>query len=184
MTFEPTAEVTRVNQRLKELHDKLPGARALYDHHADEMRRWKVYARYKWSLDGTTDESKAETKDYLIIEAPSPTEALARSHRVANDPHAKLYCLEKLLRGVSDEPVPLTDAEKAEEARLAGLLARQKERAIEGARNYMRNALKAGVKLPDGRVVTLEMAKAYNKKTGLLDWLVGSGKQIFDFGRR
>lgn len=176
MTFEPTAEIARVNARLKELHEKLPGARCVFEPFGDSFRAWKVFARFTWSIDGTTNEETAEKKDYLIVEAPTPTEALARSFRVAEDPKAKLHCLDKLMRGVTDEPPPLTEEEKADEAKMRAKLQLQKERAIEGQRNHLRNLLR--------RQGLYDVAKKYHKKTGLLPNLFGRMGEVFDFGKR
>ncbi len=177
MTFEPTADLARGNKMLKELLH-LPEARLDYSPFGDSFRAWRVFSRLQWSVDGTTDAATAVTAECLIAEAPTMPEALARAHRINADPAALLHFRERHIRGLPThlEPPPLTPEEKADEDKLRQRLAIQKERAIEGQRNHLRNLLK--------RQGLTQQAKAFHRRTGLLPNLFGSIGEFFDVGRK
>lgn len=163
------------NQRIKELHEKLPEARVCVMDGEDPYRRWCVYSRLKFSLDGTTNEDTAVSAVCVVAQAPTWWEALARAHRVAEDPHALNHYRDRHIRGLplEDEPPPLTETEKAAEADLRRKVQLQKERAIEGQRKHLRNLLK--------RQGLYDLAKKHHKKTGALPNLFGKMGDFFDF---
>lgn len=179
MTYDATADEAKGNERLKELHAKLPEARLRHVRfEEDPFRRWKVYSRLKWSVDGTTDESTAVSSECLIAEAPTWWEALARAHRIADDPKALLHFRERHIRGLptNEEPPPLTPEERAEETKMRAQYEAGRQRAVEGMRAHLRGMLKTQ---------GLEgLAKRYHKKTGRLPNLFGKFGQFFDVGKR